>query len=227
MLVSVQNKETTMTTLTTFRYVPPFAVGHVRDLRIRWALEEAGQGYDLRLVGFEDTKTPAYRREQPFGQVPVLQDGELTLFESGAILLHLGERYPVLLPADAAGRKQATVWMFAALNSVEPHIANLSNLLAFSKDEPWAEGARPAMEAMALRRLEEVDAWLDGREHLAGAFGVADILMTTVLRLLDGMGYVERYARLHDYRERCMARPAFRKALADQTALYAVEPAAA
>ena len=214
-------------TLTTFRYVPPFVAGYVRDLRVRWALEEAGQRYDLRLLGFEDTKRPEYRREQPFGQVPVLQDGELTLFETGAILLHLGERYPTLLPVDAAGRKRATMWMFAALNSVEPHVANLSNLLAFSKDEPWAEGARPGMEAMALRRLAEVDAWLDGGDYLAGEFGVADILMSTVLRLLDDTDFVQRFGRLHAYHERCMARPAFRKALADQMALYASAPAPA
>lgn len=214
-----------MLILTTFRWVPPFAAGHVRDLRIRWALEEAGQRYDLRLIGFDDTRQPDYRREQPFGQVPVLQDGELTLFESGAILLHLGERYPVLLRGDEAARKLATMWMFAALNSVEPYVANFANLLAFSKDEAWAEGARPGMEAMALRRIGEVDAWLEGRDYLAGEFGAADILMTTVLRLLDGMDYVERFARLSAYRARCTARPAYQKALADQLALYAPAPA--
>lgn len=214
-----------MMTLTTFRYVPPFAAGHVRDLRVRWAFEEAGQPYELRLIS--DTRTPAYRREQPFGQVPVLQDDALTLFESGAILLHLGERYPVLLPPEATQRAQATMWMFAALNSVEPHVANLSNLLAFSKDEPWAEGARPSMEAMALRRLQEVDAWLDGRDYLAGEFSAADILMTTVLRLLDDTDHVANFERLHAYLERCTARPAYRKALADQLALYAAAPATA
>jgi glutathione S-transferase len=216
-----------MYTLTTFRSVPSFAVGHVRDLRVRWALEEAGQSYDLRLIGFEEKETPAYRREQPFAQVPVLQDGDLTLFESGAILLHLGERHPVLLPRDAAARAQVTMWMFAALNSVEPYLANLANLVAFSGDAPWADAQRPVLEEIALKRLGQVDDWLEGRDFLAGEFSAADILMTTVVRLLDGMGYVERFARLTAWRDRCTARPAYRKALAAQVAQYVAEPAAA
>ncbi|KQY18613.1 hypothetical protein ASD28_00195 [Massilia sp. Root133] len=216
-----------MYTLTTFRSVPSFAVGHVRDLRVRWALEEAGQSYDLRLIGFEDKESPAYRREQPFAQVPVLHDGDLALFETGAILLHLGERHPVLLPRDPAARAQATMWMFAALNSVEPYVGNLANLVAFSMDQPWAEAQRPVLEEIALKRLGQVDDWLEGRTYLAGEFGAADILMTTVVRLLDGMGYVERFARLTAWRDRCTARPAYRKALAAQVAQYVVEPTVA
>ncbi|KQV35489.1 glutathione S-transferase family protein [Massilia sp. Root335] len=216
-----------MPTLTTFRSVPSFAVGHVRDLRVRWALEEAGQPYDMRLIGFEDKDSPAYRREQPFGQVPVLQDGDLTLFESGAILLHLGERHPVLLPRDPVERANVTMWTFAALNSVEPYLGNLANLVAFSMDQPWAAAQRPVLEEIALKRLGQVDAWLDGRDYLAGDFSVADILMTTVVRLLDGMGYVERFARLAAWRDRCTARPAYRKALADQVAQFAAAPMAA
>lgn len=216
-----------MYTLTTFRAVPPFAVGHVRDLRVRWALEEAGQPYDVRLIGFEDKDSPAYRREQPFGQVPVLHDGDLALFETGAILLHLGERFPVLLPRDASGRAQVTMWTFAALNSVEPYLGNLANLVAFSMDQPWAAAQRPVLEEIAVKRLGQVDAWLEGRDYLAGEFSVADILMTTVVRLLDGMGYVERFTRLAAWRERCTARPAYHKALAAQVAQYAqVAPAA-
>lgn len=216
-----------MYTLTTFRSVPSFAVGHVRDLRVRWALEEAGQPYDLRLIGFEEKESPAYRREQPFAQVPVLHDGDLALFETGAILLHLGERHPVLLPRDPAARAQATMWMFAALNSVEPYVGNLANLVAFSMDQPWAEAQRPVLEEIALKRLGQVDDWLEGRTYLAGEFGAADILMTTVVRLLDGMGYVERFARLTEWRDRCTARPAYRKALAAQVAQYVVDPVAA
>ena len=216
-----------MYTLTTFRSVPSFAVGHVRDLRVRWALEEAGQSYDLRLIDFEEKESPAYRREQPFAQVPVLHDGDMTLFETGAILLHLGERHPVLLPHDPAARAQATMWMFAALNSVEPYVGDLANLVAFSMDQPWAEAQRPVLEEIALKRLGQVDDWLEGRDFLAGEFGAADILMTTVVRLLDGMGYVERFARLSAWRDRCTARPAYRKALAAQVAQYVVEPAAA
>jgi glutathione S-transferase len=216
-----------MYTLTTLRSVPPFAVGYVRDLRVRWALEEAGQPYDLRLVDGADTASPAYRRMQPFGQVPVLQDGDRTLFESGAILLYLAERHPVLLPRDADARLDVTMWMFAALNSVEPYVGNLVMLVAFALDQPWAEAQRPGLEEIALKRLGQVDDWLAGRDYLAGEFSVADIVMTTVVRLLDGMGYVERFARLTAWRDRCTARPAYRKALADQVAQYAAEPATA
>lgn len=216
-----------MPTLTTFRSVPSFAVGHVRDLRVRWALEEAGEPYDLRLIGFEEKESPAYRREQPFAQVPVLHDGDLTLFETGAILLHLGERHPVLLPRDPVERANVTMWTFAALNSVEPYLGNLANLVAFSMDQPWAAAQRPVLEEIALKRLGQVDAWLDGRDYLAGDFSAADILMTTVVRLLDGMGYVERFAHLTAWRDRCTARPAYRKALADQVAQFAAAPMAA
>ena len=216
-----------MLTLTTFRSVPPFAVGHVRDLRVRWALEEAGLPYALRLLEFQEAATPAYRKEQPFSQIPVLQDGGLTLFETGAILLHLGEHCPALLPLDADERARVTAWMFAALNSVEPYVANLVNLVVFAADEPWAGGARLPAEAMVNKRLRDLDDWLDGREWLAQSFSAADILMTTVLRLLDNMEMVERFARVQAYRDRCMARPAFRKALADQVAHFTQVPAAA
>ncbi|MEW6763873.1 MAG: glutathione S-transferase family protein [Pseudomonadota bacterium] len=216
-----------MITLTTFRSVPSFAAGYVRDLRVRWALEEAGLPYSLRLLDFEDAAKPAYRKEQPFSQIPMLQDGDLTLFESGAILLHLGERSPALLPQEANARAQVTVWMFASLNSVEPYLAELVTLDLFHAGEDWVAGARPSAEEMALKRLRDLDDWLEGRDWLTGEFSVADILMCTVLRLLDGMGLVERFGRLSAYRDRCMERPAFRKALADQLALYGQLPAAA
>jgi glutathione S-transferase len=216
-----------MLTLTTFRSVPSFAVGHVRDLRVRWALEEAGLPYTLRLLDFHEAATPAYRQEQPFSQVPVLRDGGLTLFESGAILLHVGERCPALLPAAPEDRAHVAMWMFAALNSVEPYLANLADLAVFSANEDWAAGARPPAEAMVLKRLRDLDDRLDGREWLAGGFSAADILMTTVLRLLDGMEMVERFDHVNAYLARCMARPAFKKALADQVALYAQVPEAA
>lgn len=216
-----------MITLTTFRSVPPFAVGYVRDLRVRWALEEAGLPYTLRVLEFQEAASPAYRREQPFSQIPVLQDGGLTLFETGAILLHLGQRHPALLPQDADERARVTAWMFAALNSVEPYVGNLVSLVVFCADEPWAAGARPPAEAMVNKRLRDLDDWLDGREWLAESFSAADILMTTVLRLLDGMEMVERYERVRAYRDRCMARPAFGKALADQVAHFTQAPAAA
>jgi glutathione S-transferase len=216
-----------MLTLTTFRSVPPFAIGYVRDLRVRWALEEAGLPYTLRALEFQEAATPAYRQEQPFSQIPVLQDGGLTLFETGAILLHLGERSPALMPADADQRARVTMWMFAALNSVEPYVGNLVSLVVFSADEPWAPGARPSTEAMVLKRLRDLEDWLDGRDWLAGDFSVADILMTTVLRLMDDMDMVERFERVTAYRDRCMSRAAFKKALADQVAHFTQASAAA
>jgi glutathione S-transferase len=216
-----------MLTLTTFRSVPEFAIGYVRDLRVRWALEEAGLPYTVRALEFQEAATPAYRRQQPFSQIPVLQDDGLTLFETGAILLHLGERSPALLPLDAEERARVTMWMFAALNSVEPYVGNLVSLVVFSADEPWAAGARPAAEAMVLKRLRDLDDWLDGREWLTHSFSVADILMTSVLRLMDNMEMVERFARVTAYRDRCMARAAFKKALADQVAHFTQAAAAA
>jgi glutathione S-transferase len=216
-----------MLTLTTFRSVPEFAIGYVRDLRVRWALEEAGLPYTVRAIDFQEAATPAYRREQPFSQIPLLQDDGLNLFESGAILLHLGQRHPALLPLEANERARVTMWMFAAMNSVEPYLANLVGLVVFSGDEPWAAGARPSMEAMANKRLRDLDDWLKGREWLAAAFSAADILMTTVLRLLDKMEMVERYPNVQAYRDRCMARPAFKKALADQVAHFRQMPVAA
>jgi glutathione S-transferase len=216
-----------MYTLTTFRWVPPFAAGHVRDLRVRWALEEAGMPYQLRLIGPDEQPTPAYRQQQPFGQVPVLQDGPLAIFESGAILLHLGAKSEALLPPDAEGRMLATMWMFAALNSVEPYFANLAEQDAFEKDAAWATERRLKLEEMALKRLADLDAHLADRDYLAGRFTVADILMTTVLRLLDESRLAERFPAVRDYKARCIARPAFRKALADQLALYTPAEAAA
>lgn len=209
-----------MYTLTTFRSVPHIVVGHVKDLRVRWALEEAGLPYQLRLIGFKDCDTPDYRRQQPFGQVPVLDDDGVSIFETGAILMHLGERSKVLLPADSTGRAQAVMWIFAALNSVEPYVFNLANLVKFSANEADATIRKPA-EEVAIKKLRDLDAWLADREYLTGQFTAADILMTTVLRMLADTGYTEPFARLNTYKERCTARPAFQKALADQVALYA------
>jgi glutathione S-transferase len=216
-----------MLTLTTFQSVPPFAIGYVRDLRVRWALEEAGLPYTVRALAFQEAATPAYRREQPFSQIPVLQDDGLTLFETGAILLHLGERSPALMPVNADERARVTAWMFAALNSVEPYVGNLVSLVVFAAGEPWAAEARPAAEAMVLKRLRDLEDWFEEREWLAERFSVADILMTSVLRLVDNMDMVERYPRVTAYRDRCMDRPAFKKALADQVAHFTQVPAAA
>jgi glutathione S-transferase len=222
-----QHSSNTSPTLTTFTRVPPFAVGLVRDIRVRWALEEAGRPYQLRLVGPDEVPTPAYRQQQPFGQVPVFQEGELTLFESGSILAHIAQAAPELMPADEAGRAQTLTWMFAALNSVEPHVLNLAELDLFNAGEEWVEQRRPALRERLEKRFADLDNWLKDRDYLTGQFSVADILMNTVLRFLKHTDIVARYPALHAYHQRCTARPAFGRALAAQLALYAPEQAAA
>lgn len=207
-------------TLTTLASVPPMFVGLVRDLRVRWALGEAGRNYDVRLISMDDKHTPEYRRVQPFGLVPVYEDDTLALFESGAILLHIAQRCPALMPADETGRANTIAWMFAALNTVEPALVSLVEADLHAQQD-WAVERRPAVESKAHSRLADLERWLEGREYLAGQFSVADILMVTVLRFVRHTGMVSQYPALHAYYERCMARPSFARALADQTAVYA------
>ena len=212
-----------MIRVTAFRWVPPFAQGLVRDLRARWALEEAGLPYEVRLIGFDDQKSDAYRALQPFGQVPALEDGELTLFESGAIVLHIAERSPALLPGDAKERELVRTWTFAALNSVEPPIS----MLNFIDLQPGGvrEGAKPLRETVAGRtgmRLDDLAKFLGDREHLvAGRFTAADLLMTTVLRALRNTDLVTQRPTLDAYKKRNEERPAFVKALAAQLTAFA------
>lgn len=208
-------------TVTAFRWVPPFAQGLVRDLRVRWALEEAGQPYQTRLIGPETQTTADYLTQQPFGQVPVYQEGELTLFESGAIVLHIAERSAALLPSDPAGRGRARTWAFAALNSVEPVIGQLIDVTLFHADQPWAQQARPVMADAVRRRLDQLAGWLKGRDYLEDRFTAGDLLMTTVLQILRETDLVSSVPVLDDYRKRCEDRPAYHKALADQLAPFA------
>ncbi|WP_028104677.1 glutathione S-transferase family protein [Pseudoduganella violaceinigra] len=215
-----------MYTLITLSAVPDFAVGYVRDLRVRWTLEEAGQAYSVRTVGPDEQKSAAYRRQQPFGQVPVLLDDGLSIFESGAILRHLGDKLG-LMPKDAQQRQLAEMWLYAALNSVEPHFAALAELGVFHAGEAWVEGRKPGLEAMARRRLGDLEAWLSGADYLAGSFSVADIMMTSVLRLLDSSGLKDEFPAVSAYQARCTARPAYQRGMAAQVAQYAKEPAAA
>lgn len=211
--------------ITAFDWVPPFAQGQVRDLRVRWALEEAGQPYDVRYLNQGAQKEPPHRARQPFGQVPTLEDGELTLFESGAIVLHVAEKYGTLLPSDANARARAIEWMFAALNSVEPAIMDLSFVTVFEADKPWSEMRRPAVEERIHGRLKDLSArlgempWLDGDTFTAG-----DLLMVSVLRILIDQGFVESYDNLTAYMHRGIDRPAFQKALGDQMAGFTGEP---
>jgi len=200
--------------VTTFKWVPPFAQGLVRDLRVRWALEEAGLSYRERLLEPGEQNSPAYRSLQPFGQVPVFEQDGLVMFESGAILMHIAEQSPKLLPADVAGRARVRTWLFAALNSVEPHVQNLVAIDLFNANEEWGKLRRPAAEKFALARLEGVASELAGRDWLVGTdFTVADLLMCTVLRFLRHTTIIENHPVLGPYKARCEARPAFSRAL--------------
>ncbi len=208
-------------TLTTFDWVPELPRGHVRDLRVRWALEEAGLPYRVASVPFRDRNADHFAH-QPFGQVPWLTDGELSIFESGAILLHLGERSTKLMPADPRGRSDTKEWLFAALNSVE--MASLPwSILVFSKDNdsPARKGLNDFL-ALRLKRLEPV---LAAREWLAGSFSIADILMADVLRLVHRLEGLAEHAACREYVARATARPSFVKAHADQLAHFAAADA--
>jgi glutathione S-transferase len=210
-----------------FRWVPPFAQGLVRDLRVRWALEETGQSYKSILIGPEDQKSEAYRALQPFGQVPFYKEDGFSMFESGAIVLHIAEKSDVLMPRDPPARLRATTWMFAALNSIEPHVQNFIVLDAFYANEEWAKQRRPGARALAESKLSALSGRLNGREYLEDRFTAADLLMTTVLRFLRDGDLIGQFPTLRDYRGRCEARPTFKKALAAQLADFAeMAPAA-
>lgn len=207
--------------VTAFRWVPPFAQGLVRDLRARWALEEAGLPYEQILIGPEDQKSAAYRGKQPFGQVPVLEDGGVTLFESGSIVMYIAEKSGSLLPPTAEGRALTLTWMFAALNSVEPHVSNLNAIDLFAPNEEWGKLRRPGAEAMLRSRLDSLSKALGERQYLVGdSFTAADLLMTTVLRFLRHTSIVADYPNLAAFKSRGEARPAFERALAAQLANF-------
>ena len=208
--------------LTTFDWVPELPRGYVRDLRVRWALEEAGLPYRVESVPFGDRK-PAHFAHQPFGQVPWLTDGDISIFESGAILLHLGELSSALMPADPRGRSETMEWVFAALNSVE--MASLPwSILKFSGDAGDTPASKPLNEFLKVR-LKHLEPVLAGREWLAGSFSVADILMSDVLRLVDRFDGLADFSASRDYVARATARPSFVKARADQMAHFAAADA--
>jgi glutathione S-transferase len=203
-----------MITVSAFRSIPPFAQGLVRDLRVRWALEEAGIPYQERLVTREDLATPAYRALQPFGQVPAIESDGFTLFESGAIVLDIAEQSAALMPADAKGRARTKAWMFAALNTVEPAVQQLGEIDFFHADAPWAAARRPMVVEKVQTRLGALEAWLGGRDYLEDRFTAGDLLMVTVLRVLRHTDLATGRPPLNAYLARCEARPAFRKAMA-------------
>lgn len=206
--------------ISAFRWVPDFAKGLVRDLRIRWALEEIGRPYRVRLLDALSPRPDDYFEEQPFGQVPAYRDREVQLFESGAILIHLGLQDERLLPGDHAARMRSIAWLIAALNSVEPAIFPLLHIHLFARGEDWAEQARPKFMERLNGRLKCMARVLDGREWLEGRFTVADLMLVTVLRQLRGTGALDPFETLTAYAQRGEARPAFQRALADQLAVF-------
>src|SRR5688572_26900461 len=207
-----------------FRWVPPFAQGLARDLRVRWALEEAGLPYDERLLTREEKQSTDYRELQPFNQVPSYEEDDLAMFESGAIVLHVAEKSEALCPADAIGKARMTSWIFAALNSVEPHVAHLAGIDLFYADQEWAKLRRPSAEQAVLGRLEQLTERLKTREYLEDRFTAGDLMMAAVLQILRHTDLVARFPVLQAYLERCTSRPAYRKALADQMAVFARHP---
>jgi glutathione S-transferase len=213
-----------MTIVSAFQWVPPFAQGFVRDLRVRWALEEAGIPYETTLIDREIQTSSNYRGWQPFGQVPAYKDEEVEMFESGAIVLHISEKSEALAPKDAAGRARVTTWVIAALNSIEPHVQNLVSLDVFHAGEAWTKERRPQVEAMLANRMAALSAWLDGKDYLETRFTAGDLIMATVLRELGDSGVLSQFPTVDAYRRRCQARPAFKRALDAQMADFAETP---
>jgi len=211
-------------TITAFERSPDRGRGLARDMRVRWALEEVGQPYEVRLVSFATMKEPAHRALHPFGQIPTYEEGDLTLFESGAIVFHIAERHAGLLPDDANARARAITWMFAALSTVEPPIVDRSFATLFDHDKIWYGERLPILEDRVRVRLGELSSRLADAEWLDDAFSAGDLLMVTVLRRLNGSGLVAEYPNLSAYVARGEARPAYQRAFADQLAVFAGKP---
>jgi len=211
--------------VTAFEWVPEFARGLVRDLRVRWALEEIGAPYDTELLNARAPRPDDYLARQPFDQVPAFADGDLRIFETGAILLYLGEEDERILPADGQARWTAISWLFSALNSVEPFIMRITHYDLFHKDKPWMPEAREASLALCRKKLERVANAVEGAEWLAGEFSVADIAMVTVLTNLRHTDLVAEFPSLAAYHARGTARPAYKRALDAQYADFTPEPA--
>ncbi|TXC70310.1 glutathione S-transferase family protein [Sphingomonas ginsenosidivorax] len=214
-------------TITAFDWVPDFAKGQVRDLRVRWALEEVGQPYDVIYLSQGEQKQAPHRGRQPFGQVPTYEEGEILLFESGAIVHHIANTHgTMLLPADPAARARAVEWMFAALNTVEPPIMDHATATLFERGKPWSAPRLPSVLARIEERLGELSrrlgeqTWLDGDVFTAG-----DLLMVAVLRIIADDGLLDGHPTLRAYVARGTARPAFVRALADQMAGFTGAPA--
>jgi glutathione S-transferase len=207
-------------TITAFRTSPDRGRGLARDMRVRWALEEVNQPYDVRLVSFAEMKEPAHLKLHPFGQIPTYEEGDLALFESGAIILNLAERHAGLLPDEAHARARAIAWMFAALNTVEPPIVERSMATILERDKTWYAERLALLDERVCVRLGQLSARLGRADWLDGAFSAGDLMMVTVLRRLNGSGLLEKYPNIIAYVARGEARPAYQRAFADQLAVF-------
>lgn len=207
-------------TITAFKQSPDRGRGLARDTRIRWALEEVGQAYDVRLLSFAEMKEPAHLARHPFGQIPTYEEGDLVLFESGAIVLHIAERHAGLLPADPSARARAIAWMFAALNSVEPPIVELATARILERETMWYEARLPLLQQRLRDRLTPLSARLGDAEWLDGAFSAGDLLMVSVLLRVKASGILDGYPALCAYVARGEARPAYQRAFAAQLAVF-------
>ena len=193
-------------------------------MRVRWALEEVGQPYDVRLVSFEKMKKPAHRALHPFGQIPTYEDGDLALFESGSIVLHIAEHHAGLLPEDANARARAITWIFAALSTVEPPIVERSMATIVERDKPWYEARLPMLDDRIHKRLGQLSTFLGNADWLDGAFSAGDLMMVTVLRRLNGSGLLEEHPNVAAYVAHGEARPAFKRAFDAQLAVFTGKP---
>ena len=206
-------------TITAFEHSPDGGKGLARDTRVRWALEEAGQAYEVRLVSFRAMKEPAHLAIHPFGQIPTYEEGGLVLFETGSIVLHIAERHAGLLPEDADARARAITWMFAAVNSVEPPILEFANAKLLESDKPWGKERLPLVAQRVRDRLKQLSARLGDADWLDGGFSAGDLMMVSVLLRLRPSGILDEFSNLAAYVARGEARPAYKRAFAAQLAV--------
>jgi len=211
-------------TITAFERSPDGGKGLARDMRVRWALEEVGQPYDVRLVSFSEMKESAHRMLHPFGQIPTYEEGDLVLFESGAIIFHLAERHAGLLPDDANARARAITWIFAALNTVEPAVLELVTARFLEGDKPWSRDRLPLVKDRIRDRLKQLSARLGSADWLDGAFSAGDLMMVSVLLRLRLSGILDEYPNLAAYVARGEARPAYKRAFNAQLAVFTGKP---
>ena len=207
-------------TITAFERSPDRGKGLARDMRVRWALEEVGQTYDVRLLSFSEMREPAHRALHPFGQIPTYEDGDLALFESGAIVFHIAERHAGLLPAEANARARAISWMFAALSTMEPPIVEFGMATLLERDKAWYEARLPMLEGRVRDRLRELSNRLGGADWLDGAFSAGDLMMVSVLLRLGASGLLAEDPNLSAYVARGQARPAYKRAFDAQLAVF-------